>query len=424
MTTFAERMTTSLDEEPNRHPEPFRVLSSDILISDVCISLPYNDTDEANSHGLQYSDIESFMAKILKRRNAQRGGKAAVFDDEYEELCKKIAGLEHKRSPGGSSANTLVTLGRLLGKKHIATDFIGVAGTGEPAESIKRDLVSGNVHLLPEHPPEHRAAIHGTTIAFTQKNGERTTFTHRGNAADILTPEMVTPDLMEKCDAVFVQGSLWDKFGKDLPDKMLIQRWQKDKEIWLALPTHSKFDASKIVPETCQWQITSADVVLGNDAELLRIYKTDNLQIALAELKQALGERDKVREAKHKPRKEKKPVAFITCEKGAYVVTPGEENIFLPALPAPKEMYMIGAGDTAFAGFLAGHVAGMSLHDSAELGMELANAKLEYESARIPDPRQELLDKHNDRTNALLKLMDEGLAARHGAASGVSALHR
>jgi hypothetical protein len=95
------------------------------------------------------------------------------------------------------------------------------------------------------------------------------------------------------------------------------------------------------------------------------------------------------------------------------VVTPSTVISIPPSnVSEIPKLFKLGAGDTSYAGFLAGHVAGLSPEESANLGMQLAGTKLQFDNARIPDPR-DALPKFSALGRQLLRQVDANLAAAH-----------
>ncbi len=146
------------------------------------------------------------------------------------------------------------------------------------------------------------------------------------------------------------------------------------KDIWLALPTYSLAGGEHT--DTFREAISQAHIILGNEEELARIYATSP-EAALEKLQGAFsGEQ----------------VGFITCGvRGAALVTT-ERVEMIAAPPAANVVSTLGAGDTAFAGFLAGYIRKKDYRECADIAMALAAAKLSVNAARLPDPKAALAE--------------------------------
>jgi len=90
-----------------------------------------------------------------------------------------------------------------------------------------------------------------------------------------------------------------------------------------------------------------------------------------------------------------KQLAFITCGKqGSVVITKDDIKSFAAQdIPEAEIKNTVGAGDTAFAGFLTGYVAGQPNEISANIASEFASAKLRHNGATLPDPKSVITEK-------------------------------
>ncbi len=360
------------------------ILTSDILIADLITPLSGN------------GKLES----LVKKYDLKAGGKAALTDEQFEEFSQAVQGYPVTMLPGGSSSNVLATLSKLFGKDNVNVKFIGVVGDDVYSKGIKSSLKEAGIKLLPDS-NTYKNFSPQTAVSYVilLPNGERTIATHTGNAKSILKPDIITDELVKNTDAMLVQGSLWQKLDPNFADKLLDMRWKHNKELWLALPTHAKFGEEKA--EQFQWLVTSANVVLGNDEELARIYHTSPDE-ALVKLQQVFKEHNVLeREGRSGG---KKPVGFITRgKKGSVVVT---EDGIKEILPYPIKVEEIkntlGAGDTAFAGFAAGYIKALPNETSAKIAMALASEKLRYNGPRLENPRESLRKASRELSDELI----------------------
>lgn len=401
------------------------ILSCDILLADIMVPLSYRTREQieqlraaeaadpklpkiadlcidvdtlSEPQRTHYIHLNQLIDEFLAAGHTKRGQKLGLSEEQFVRLTKAMSQIRTDGvAAGGSASNTLNTLCKLLGN-YVNVDFLGVvARSGAHSNIIRDGLEEVGINLIPNPTPlEAKSAI---SHVINGPEG-KTTLTYRGNAREILKPEMITDELVEKSNAVFIQGSSWEKFEHILPDTFTKKRWLRDRELWLALPTQSEFKTKD--PNFYQYLITSSDVVLGNQEELMRVYQTSEPQDAIEKLQSDLAKRDGIREQEGLPPRAHEAKAFITDgENPAIVVTPHKVE-YIPVIPLPTDRvsYHVGAGDTAFAGFLAGHIAGLTPKESAELAVELAYAKMKYNSARIPlepGPRQELQSTHRGR---------------------------
>ncbi len=270
----------------------FKVYTSDLLIADV----------------IESSDNPQ-VAKLVKKYGLKAGGKITLANKEQFQEFANAFDLEHKEKiPGGSSANTMVTMGRML-KGAVSTFFLGLIGDTDADEKIKADLKSANIKLVPpqdtislEPPPESALSF---VIKFS--DGERSIATWPGNAREKLRADMIDSDQFKKCDAIFLQLGLKQKLQETKPvkdgfapedelgiaDRMLRLRRKNHQELWLAMPTQANFSTSERSHEEkvelFRKLIDNANVVLGNGEELARVFTNKSDVVALDQILDAHG---------------------------------------------------------------------------------------------------------------------------------------
>lgn len=349
-----------------------RILSGDILIADVIAPLEGNPV----------------LAALVEKCQMKPGGKQTIDAARMEEFSKAVAGRSVTVTPGGSSANMLTTLSKLMGKK-VDIRFLGVVGEGSYSDIIKRSLNEAHIALVPERLPDRPLPQAAVSFVMVTKGGQCTIATHPGNARDILKSAMITDGMVHTSDILLVQGSLWNKLDRTFPNRLVALGRKHGKTLWLTLPTQPGFDEEDAAH--FQRLIPDADLLLGNDAELVRAFCLP-IDAALSELQRMFRENTARRQ-----------IGFITCGKtGAAVVTADSiERISPMPINAADIVNTLGAGDTAYAGFAAGLLKGLSPMESAQIAMALAEEKLRINAPRLPDPRS-VLARHFPHLDKLL----------------------
>jgi sugar/nucleoside kinase (ribokinase family) len=398
-----------------------KILSSDILIADV-ISSHINNRD--------------IQALVLKH-GMRAGEKIGLHQDAFPAFQKATDGRSSLIEPGGSSANMLTTLSKLM-DRDVDVTFLGVIGNehlhgrttpnGNPQpvdvhDMIKTSLDEARIRLLPDL-SAYNGTVPQTAISHVvvYPDGQRTIATFSGNAHKILN-EAITNEMAERLvkdtDVVFLQGSLWKKFGAAFADRLVDLRWKHKKELWLALPTYSQFGWEN--RGRFQWLLKSANLVLANIGELARTCNImgdevseakmtkDQKEAALHALQNAFrAEGDDFRakgerfyEKKDMPHRNRQ-VGFITLgNEGAAVVT-ANDIIYVKAAQVDVAN-TLGAGDTAFAGFAAGYLKHLSPETCAQIAVALAGENIKVEGPRIPKPREAL---HNAARHLCAELFE------------------
>lgn len=358
---------------------PVRILSSDLLVADIITDIEGNEE----------------LQKLLSECNLKPGGKKPITFEQFQKFSQAIEGHSVKIVPGGSAANTLVTMSKLL-PGQVAVDFLGVVGNSVYSRMIRSSLEDAGIRLssgnLDKEAPSPQAAV---SFVITYPDGERTIVTYPGNAKEFFTPDNIPEDMVKNSDVIFALGSIWQKFDKGatekkeiFADRLLTLRWKHHKQLWLSLPTGAEFGEESA--GRFRYLIPSANVVLSNIEELERIFKlpSGSQEQALKSLQGLLQET-----VLPKHGFDEQPVAFITLGKeGAAIVKAGHIEYIQPAKVDPKAIKnTLGAGDTAFAGFLAGHLKGLDNTASAKMAMELAGAKIcEEHGPRLKNPQATL----------------------------------
>jgi sugar/nucleoside kinase (ribokinase family) len=351
---------------------PYKILAADGLTVDVITPVS-----------------ELHITALIDQFQLRRGEKKPITAEEFKGIADYLTAASIRPTdavPGGSSANTLTTLSKLLGDD-AEIQFIGATGTDAHAQKIRDAMDEANIQMAPLELPYDAAIETAITFSLLPPQGGRTLATYRGNAGKYLHAAMIQPAWVADCDVVFVQGSLREKYEPAFNDTLMAQRWSSGKALWLALPTgehHARRESGYF-----SWVIPSANVVLGNVGELMCVYG-EPPEKALAELQRIFNQGELERHDLHIPGREQ--VGFITAgSKGAYVVT-AKDIMLVPAGQLAARHNDGGSGDTAFAGFLAGWCRGFPYADAARMGIELAAAKIETtDHPRLKNPKLELL---------------------------------
>ncbi|HEU5046612.1 MAG TPA: carbohydrate kinase family protein [Rickettsiales bacterium] len=369
------------------------ILSSDLLIADVPIPLPSPEELRTAPAAIRdrYAELNTVIDKVLAEHDARRGEKVSLTKEEFDTISRLTQGLKMEGiEPGGSTANTLVTFKRLMGHNaHL--EFLGVAGHGVYSDSIKNDIKGTGTHLLPAQNEIGNNAEPAVSFIFTAPDGSHTLATYPGNADQLLKPGMITDELVRKNDVVFIPSSLWGKLGNEFPDTLLTKALANDKRVVATLPKQAQF-GHPVPPGTYQKLLENADVIVGDEQELTRIYDTGHdFDLAAKKLLADMEERDKLRAQAGKPARNRAPAALIVRSDNSTVLLTGSSAPGVTPVVAagrtdfPAVKKSIGSADSAYAGFIAGYVSGLSPQQSAKMALDVARTKSGYNDVRIPD---------------------------------------
>jgi len=410
-----------------------KILTSDLLISDVITRVDY----DRDGHKIHNGSLEQVLDEMYKKLDPEtgglmhKGGKYTINKEDFQKFEQAIEGHDYDLRAGGSSANFLTTLKKLL-PKEVDIDFLGVAGndyndkhTATIRNSLKGTIGPDLLHVIEDGFPKDSKLEPAISFVIVEPNGERTIFTYPGNAKDIIKPEMITEDMVKNADVLVMQGSQWEKMAPSVADRMVALRLQAGKEdkkrlqnggheLWLALPTHAKFGQDNA--ERFKYLIPSANVVLGNVEELLNIYQIhqsngdqDKTHQALLALQKDFKQEYLKKASEEKNKNDRwhgsiNQVGLITLgEKGAALITKDRIHYIAAANVAKEDIVnKLGAGDTAYAGFAAAYLKHpvSSLNQfqptnyeyAARTAMELAGQKLKQDGPRLENPLKALIN--------------------------------
>jgi sugar/nucleoside kinase (ribokinase family) len=396
---------------------------------------PFNMGGLTKGVGIDFTIVDHVIPNVaaieelhayIDQKGWKQGQKQRLSDEEFRELQSKIQALkaqgllaDMEHFPGGSTGNAVFHVGAFLRQAGIPFEFeLFSAIGGEDVEAVRRaaeDYEKAAIHVVPPSSEATMSPEMAVSTVFTFEGGGRIIATSAGNAAKILTADAVTDAHIEGADFLFLQASAWEKFrdspdhfGSAIVDRMMQLRWQHRKPLILALPTNAFYADDH--HETFKWLIPSADYLLGNVEELIALFRDEISQylkiprdFALPE--EGTPERNTIEERAlmclqdhlAETRSEeigKYPVAFITRGKtGAALVYPelNQDISYIRAANVPHIVNTLGAGDASYSGFMIGLLLGMTPEESAKLAMDVAGAKLGYNSARIPEVYEVLM---------------------------------
>jgi sugar/nucleoside kinase (ribokinase family) len=356
-----------------------RILTSDLLIADIIAPVEGHPA----------------LLALVEKYALQPGSKVTLDDEQLKEFMNVFRDVPHVMAAGGSSANMLTTLAKLM-PKEIEVRFIGVAGESKYSDIVRDSLHEAGIVLLPEHIPTYDIrAMPGLSYVLVFPDGQCTIATHPGNARDILKPAVVAEHTVKNCEVLLVQGSVWHKFHDEYADRLYHLCQKHKRHLWLTLPTQKELNLRE--SEKMAEVLPHASLVLGNEAELSRLFKKP-LTEAMSSLQKILRGSARLSGANGS-----EPLGFITLgDKGAAVIRTDDIEYIAPVDMASDQIAnTIGAGDTAYAGFAAGYLKGLSDTTAAGIAMTLASAKLRTNGPRLADPLVTLAETAPDLADRL-----------------------
>ena len=243
-------------------------------------------------------------------------------------------------APGGSLGNTIAGIGEL----GLKTAFIGKVKNDALGKFYADSLdASGTAFPLP---PQDVELPTSRSMIFVSPDGERSMNTYLGAGADISSADV--PDVFGT-GLLFLEGYLFDK---DDGKTAFAEAAAKMKSAGgrTAITISDPFCAERHRDDFKRLIADDMDIAIGNAAEWLTLYETDDLNDAL---RQASGVCD-----------------IVACTRSgeAVWVQQGDQRYTADVVPVTP-VDATGAGDQFAAGFLFGVATGKPLDVAAQMGV-------------------------------------------------------
>jgi sugar/nucleoside kinase (ribokinase family) len=300
----------------------------------------------------------------IVRLGLAKGGMTLIDAPRAHELYAAMGPA--REISGGSAANTLAGLAAL----GAACGFIGQVSDDQLGEVFAHDIRAGGISFAtPARVGEPATA---RCLIFVTPDGQRTMNTFLG-ASQFLPAAALDESVIADAAVLYLEGYLWDpeeprramrraiaaaraagrKVAFTLSDAFVISRHGDDFRALIA--------AGEI------------DILFANEHELAALTGQEDFHDGIAAL------------APHVP-----TLVVTRSEKGAHAVSGGEHAV-VAAVPVAHVVDTTGAGDLFAAGFLFGHVRGLSLETCLALGSVCAAEIISHYGARPEADLQDLV---------------------------------
>ncbi len=213
---------------------------------------------------------------FLEKAGVEKGLMTLVDQDRQNELLNQVDGKQHKRSCGGSAANTIIGA-RQLGAR---TFYSCKVANDEPGEFYFKDLVengvSTNLH------GEREAGITGKCMVFVTPDADRTMNSYLGITETFSENEVQWDDLSDS-EILYVEGYLvTSETGRAAAIKA--RQFAKEKGVKVAL-TFSDPGVVGFFKEGFKEMVGDGiDLLFCNEAEALSYTGTSDIKEAMMAL--------------------------------------------------------------------------------------------------------------------------------------------
>jgi sugar/nucleoside kinase (ribokinase family) len=268
---------------------------------------------------------------------------------------------------GGSAANTAAGVAALGGR----AGFVGRVANDQLGQVFGHDIRAAGVAF--SVPPGGAEPPTARCLILVTPDAQRTMNTYLGAAQELAEADI---DLAAVASAkiLYLEGYLWDPAAprRAMRAAMAASR-AAGRQIALTLS-----DSFCVERHRDDFRRMTAggeiDLLFANEAELLSLVQTEDLDAAIAAVAPQI------------------PLLIVTrSEKGALAVTTAGTRTEVAALPVAQLVDTTGAGDLFAAGFLAGHAAGRGVGTSLRMGAIAAAEIISHYGARPETDLRELV---------------------------------
>ena len=264
---------------------------------------------------------------------------------------------ERTQAPGGSVANSLAGVGRL----GLSTAFIGRVHDDALGRFYADAMARGGTDFV--NPPVQEGELPTSrSMIFVSPDGERSMNTYLGISAE-LGPADVAEDVAAEAQILLLEGYLYDKDkGKAAFERASAVCREAGGRAGITLS--DPFCVDRHRADFKRMVESQMDYVIGNAQEWAALYKTDDLEAALAQA------------AAHCP--------LVVCTRSGdpvILIEDGADRVEIPGTPVVP-VDATGAGDQFAAGLLFGLASECDLETSGQMGVIAAAEIITHFGAR------------------------------------------
>lgn len=296
--------------------------------------------------------------KLLETFGLPRGSMTLVDLDTSNFIHAETAGMPKSRASGGSAANTIHGLANL----GIKTGFVGTVGNDDMGKFFKKDMQVNKINPILFRTMNET----GRAMALISKDSERTFATYLGAAIDLSSKD-ISQDLFKGYDYFYIEGYLVQ--DRRMFEKALRLASKAGLTISLDLASYN------IVEENVDFFKSMiakyVDLLFANDEEIR----------ALTGLVPEEGAEDISKICDIVVIKMGAEGSFCVCDQGM---------VRVGVRPA-EAIDTTGAGDLYAAGFIYGHMKGLSPQSCGQIGAILAGRIIELIGAKMDESHWENL---------------------------------
>ena len=303
---------------------------------------------------------------FLDQEGLSKGGMALIDSDRAAELYTAIE--PERELSGGSVANTMVGLASLGGR----ASFIGKVGCDRLGETFRTELTQTGVHFLT--PDAQSGPATAQCVVLVTRDAQRTMNTFLGACVHV-GPDDVDAEMVADAKMIYLEGYLWDLApAKEAFLKAASLAHDAGREVALSLS--DAFCVNRHRESFLEFVKKHVDLLFANEDEVLALYQVGALEEAITQVAADC-----------------RTVAITRGAEGVVLLSKDQRHHVPAEVPRQLED-TTGAGDLFAAGFLYGHVQGLPLPVSGQIGVSVATEIISQFGARPERPLREVAAAH------------------------------
>jgi len=294
---------------------------------------------------------------FLAKADIQKGLMTLVDETRQNEIVTSLNGIQHKRSCGGSAANTMIAISQFGGRSFYSCKV----ASDETGDFYFKDLMDNGVDTnLSSSSLE--SGTTGKCIVFITPDADRTMNTFLGITQTLSTKEIIEENI-KNSNYVYIEGYLVaSSTGKEAAIKL--RKIAESNSVKTAL-TFSDVNMVTYFHDGLHEMLgAGVDLLFCNEAEAYAFTKTNNVADAAKEMK-----------------KYAKSFSITLGAKGAYLFD-GEKETYIITTPV-NAIDTNGAGDLFAGAFLYAINSGMTFGEAGRLGCMASSQLVTQFGARL-----------------------------------------
>lgn len=278
---------------------------------------------------------------FLKEQGLAKGSMQLIDSDRAQQLYDRMAPT--REMSGGSAANTVAALA-MLGH---TCSFTGQVADDQLGEIFVHDIRASGVEFA--NSGRVNSSPTARSLILVTPDGQRTMNTHLG-ASQMLSVSAIKAPQIAEAGALYLEGYLWDaQMPREAMRRAIEIAHSADRHVILTL-SDAWLVERHLEDFTALLKSGAIDVLFANRQEALAFAGTDDIQSAIAQLRELVA------------------LVVVTDGPNGALCFTANESCMVAADSEVEVVDTTGAGDAFAAGFLSGYLRGWNYRDSLELG--------------------------------------------------------